>query len=134
MVQGRCPYPGRYDDKSQGLSSGPYKELTPPNTPYKTVESWFKNEPDPTLALEAVKGASSNSSNGAVKASKMNVIDKSWIPNNEEITITGDNAVGKKSKVVQAFKESGFNRWGGLWKSEIDGQHFEITPYNNTNL
>jgi len=64
----------------------------------------------------------------------MNVIDKSWIPNNEEITITGDNAVGKKSKVVQAFKESGFNRWGGLWKSEIDGQHFEITPYNNTNL
>ena len=33
------------ENKSNGLAPGPYKELTPPNTPYRTVESWYKNEP-----------------------------------------------------------------------------------------
>jgi hypothetical protein len=61
----------------------------------------------------------------------MNVVDKKWIPNDEEITTTGPNAGGKKSKIVQIFKENGFNRWGGAWTEQIDGQHFEIANTGN---
>ena len=64
----------------------------------------------------------------------MNVIDKSWIPNNEEPALTGDNEAGKKSKVVQAFKESGFNVWGGLWSSILDGQHFEVRSSSSSQV
>jgi len=115
------PYYIDKNNKSNGLSPGPYEELTPPNTPYRTVESWYKNEPSRLFATKATGNYWL-----VDKAKKMNVIDKSWIPNNEEPTLTGDNRAGKKSKVVQAFKESGFNDWGGLWNSIVDGQHFEI--------
>ncbi len=64
----------------------------------------------------------------------MNIVDKGWIPNNEEITTTGNNAAGKKSKIVQAFKDSGFNVWGGAWTTIIDGQHFEIISSSSTNV
>ena len=121
------------NNKSNGLAPGPYSELTPANTPYKTVESWYKNKPDAKLAVKAV---GSFSPSKLARAAKMNVINKSWIPNNEEPTLTGDNQAGKKSKVVQAFKESGFNVWGGLWSSILDGQHFEVrsSSSNQVNL
>ncbi len=115
------------NDKSQGVSPGPYSELTPSKTPYKTVESYWKNTIPPTFGLF---GSSYPVAFNSVTKT-MNVVDKKWIPNGEEITTTGPNAAGKKSKIVQIFKENGFNRWGGAWTDQIDGQHFEIANTGN---
>jgi N-acetyl-anhydromuramyl-L-alanine amidase AmpD len=116
------------DIKSNGVSPGPYEELTPTETPYQTVESYWKNNPNYSKTVKAVGFWSQD------EAKKMNIVDKSWMPNNEEITTTGDNAAGKKSKIVQAFKESGFNVWGGAWTTIIDGQHFEIVSSSSNGV